>query len=221
MLGGVDANTSVANAIEVYNTNQFIDYGLTCHPSLPAIPWLNLNTNFLSLASEESGQLTLTFKGSSVTKPGLYRGLLRINSDSPFSYPDIPVQMIRVEKGAGIGLAPQSGVQTGHPHKTLSYDFTVTNTSAIPTNFPITISNLPVPTGWAVNIFPTSTGILAPAQSKQISVQVTLPSSGVANGTVFPLNLAIGSTLDPIHYGTATFITTLDYFTFTHPFAFR
>jgi len=215
-IGGVDANSAAAT-FNVYRNNQFLDHGLTCHTSLPAMPWLTLSTNNLSLGSASSSPITLTFNGSAVTKPGLYRGLLRINSDSPFSYPDIPVQMVRVEKGTGITITPQSGSGKGHPSKTVTYTFTITNSSAGSINFPITVANQIIPSGWSVNIFPPSTGILAPAASTQISVKVTLPASGVANYTIFPLNLSIGSSLDPDNFGTATFITTYSPYTILLP----
>ena len=123
------------------------------------MPWLTATpaSGSVPLAGTRTINLGFAANAAPYNVPGVYHAVLKVNSDPPGGFIDIPVTMTVVRTSSALTISPASWTKLVYPHRYVSYDFVITNKTAGSEQFvfvPISINP-----GWSATISPSSVTI--------------------------------------------------------------
>ena len=127
---------------------QYYDAGLMCNRTYPSVPWLTVTPQNGTAPAGGTKTVTLGFNASiePYNTPGVYRAILKFNSDAPTVMADIPVTMVVVQTNSALSISPASSTKPSFPHKYASFRFTITNKSGATDDF--TVVSQGITAGW-------------------------------------------------------------------------
>ena len=170
---------SVGGTVSTYEEHitQYYDAGLMCNRTYPAVPWLTANPQTSTVLAAGTRTITLGFNAgvAPYNVPGVYHAILKFNSDAPYVMPDIPVTMVVVQTTAAVSISPASAFKLVLPHKYVSYDFTITNTSGATDSF--VVAALGISSGWTAIINPPTFTDLPNNGSATLNVKLYPPGA--------------------------------------------
>ncbi len=171
------------------------------------IPWLDEIPRGAEIAGMEQQVFWLHFDArvDEVNQPGTYRANLRLFSDTPYSYPLIPVEMVVLPPSYGVSIEPD---QMGHtvPGWVVTYTLTLTNTSeGLVDTFDIFVGE----SAWPVELERTIVGPLESGASESFYAWV-YPPLGTTPGESNTTSILARSQGDALISDTVVLTTIVD-----------
>jgi len=161
------------NASEVYYDDVSLTAPAACDYA-GDIPWLSVNPESGTTPAGGSEDVSVFFDSTGVT-PGVYSDFLCAESNDPVTpIVSIPVTLTVEAYVAGVTLTPDTDADAGDPGSTVVYTLTLENTGNLADTFTIESAGV-----WDVTLPITSTS-LAPGETADVTVQVTVPADALA-----------------------------------------